>query len=82
MVTPVFTSGVTNEIIAEQLINYLEINHQLNPKHFGFRPKHSIQMAICNFTDHLKSILDQVIVLRAVFINLNSHRQGKASLFV
>ncbi len=63
-------SKVLEKLVVEQLMNYLEKNNLLNPKQFGFRPKHSTEMAICNFIDNIKSSLDQGKVVGAVFLDL------------
>ncbi len=60
-------SKVLEKLVVEQLMNYLEKNNLLNPKQFGFRPKHSTEMAICNFIDNIKSSLDQGKVVEQYF---------------
>lgn len=83
VVTPIFKSGETEEasnyrpiskvlekLVAEQLMTYLEQHSLLNPKQFGFRPKHSTEMAVCHFTESIKSSLDQGKCVGAIFLDL------------
>lgn len=62
-------SKVLEELVAEQLMIYLEENKSLNTKQFGFRPKHSTEMAVCHFSEMINSSLDQSNCVGEVFLD-------------
>ncbi len=61
-------SKIAEKLVAEQLITHLNNSpYTLNPMQFGFRKKHSTEMAICFFLENMKSKLHAGGVIRAFF---------------
>lgn len=62
-------SKIIKNVVAGQLINFLESNNLFHQHQFGFRPQHS-ETVNCYFWEKMRQSLDQGYVLRAVFIVL------------
>ena len=63
-------SKVLEKTVAKQLVDYLESNHLLHAKQFGFRPRYSTELANCYLTEMIKQSLDEGNVVGAVFLDL------------
>lgn len=63
-------SKVLENVVAGQLINFLENNNLFHQHQFGFRLQHSTETAYFYFWEKMKQSLDQGYVLGAVFIDL------------
>ena len=57
------------KVVATQLTDHLEVNQLLHPQQFGFRSRHSTEIANCCFIKNLKS-MDRGEVVGAVFLDL------------
>ena len=63
-------SKVMENIVAIQLTDHLEVNQLLHPQQFGFRSRHSTEIANCCFIENLKKSMDRGEVVGAVFLDL------------
>ncbi|XP_061607052.1 small fragment nuclease isoform X1 [Phyllopteryx taeniolatus] len=64
-------SKVAEKWVSEQIVHYLiSSSPSLHAMQFGFRSKHSTEMATCLFIEKIKSSLDKAGVVGAVFLDL------------
>lgn len=65
-------SKIAEKWVAEQIVHHLNSNSpSLHAMQFGFRSKHSTEMATCLFIEKTKSFLDKGDVVGAVFSDLS-----------
>jgi len=64
-------SKIYERIIHEQLMNYFVQNNILSPNQYGFRPKHSTNLAAVEIIDRLTKSLDVGKKSLAIFIDLS-----------
>ena len=58
-------------ILLEQLTNHCIENKLLSPQQYGFRVKHSTELAALNLVDHLTYKLDNGIISINIYIDLS-----------
>jgi len=54
-----------------RLMSYLQLNNILTPNQFGFREKHSTNMAIVKIVDQISEAIDKNMFTLGVFIDLS-----------
>ena len=64
-------SKVFEKVMNEQLQNYFETNKLLKKNHYGFRKKHSTQMACLQLTDNIIWMMEENKVPVNVFMDLS-----------
>jgi len=63
-------SKIFETIVNKQLIHFLEKNHTLNDKQFGFRKKHSTGLALADLVSDIADKLDNGFITFGIFIDL------------
>lgn len=64
-------SKIAEKWVAQQIVHHLNSSYpSLHAMQFGFRSKHSTEMATCLFIEKIKSFLDKGGVVGAVFLDL------------
>ena len=63
-------SKVLEKAVHSQVYRYLIDNKILTPRHFGFRPNLSTEIALAHFTDTILANMDKGLVTGAVFLDL------------
>ena len=58
------------KILCKRLVRFLEINHILFDYQFGFRKLHSTTLALIEFTDNIRKVLDEGNYAISVFVDL------------
>ena len=58
------------KILCKRLVRFLEINHISFDYQFGFRKLHSTTLALIEFTDNIRNILDEGNYAISVFVDL------------
>ena len=66
---PIF-SKIFVKIIYTRMYKFLDKNHLLYDKQFGFRNKHSTSHALINLTESIKNYLDNKELVSGIFIDL------------
>ena len=66
---PIF-SKIFEKVIYTRMYQYIEQNHLLYDKQFGFRSKHSTSHALISLTESIKSCLDNKEIVSGIFIDL------------
>jgi len=66
---PIF-SKIFEKLIYSRMYEYLDKNHLLYDKQFGFRSKHSTSHALISLTETIKNHLDNKELVSGVFIDL------------
>jgi len=64
-------SKILEKAVQHQLMDYLEKNHLLSQKQFGYRRKRSTELAATLFADNIRKESDKGLVSGAVFIDLS-----------
>lgn len=64
-----FFSKLIEKLFADRLMKYLEKFNLLTPRQFGFRPKFSTELALIEFTDQIKNLIDSGCWAAAIFID-------------
>ena len=64
-------SKIFEYILLEQLTNHFIENKLLSPQQYGFRTKHSTELAALNLVDHLTYKLDNGIIPINIYIDLS-----------
>ena len=64
-------SKIFEKAILLQLIDYLESNKLLNPYQYGFRKKHSTELASLHLVDYLSSELDNMNTPLNIYLDLS-----------
>ena len=62
-------SKILEKIVHEQLILYLESNQLINASQFGFRSKHSTQLASTLLLDKMRSNTDKGLLTGVIFMD-------------
>ena len=58
------------KILCKRLVRFLEINHILFDYQFGFRKLHCTTLALIEFTDNIRKVLDEGNYAISVFVDL------------
>ena len=58
------------KILCKRLVRFLEINHILFDYQFGLRKLHSTTLALIEFTDNIRKVLDEGNYAISVFVDL------------
>ena len=69
MVGKALPSKIIERLIHSQVLTYLENNQILTPKQSGFRPRHSTELALADFTDQIYEAINNLNILKAIFID-------------
>ena len=64
-------SKIFEKVVYSRLVSYLESNNLLPDNQFGFRSKHSTELAVTYFTNMIRKEADNDRVTGAVFIDLS-----------
>ena len=64
-------SKILEKTVQYQLMDYLEKNHLLSEKQFGYRRKRSTELAATLFADNIRKESDKGLVSGALFIDLS-----------
>lgn len=64
-------SKILERAAHQQLYSYLNENHKLTSKQFGFRPKLSTEVALVHFTDTILKDMDSGLVTGVAFLDLS-----------
>ena len=66
---PIF-SKIFEKVIYTRMYQYLDNNHLLYDKQFGFRNKHSTSHALISLTESIKKCLDNKEIVSGIFVDL------------
>ena len=61
---------IFEKILCKQLTNFLQCNNVLFKYQFGFRKLYSTTLALIEFTDKVRSLLDEVNYVISIFVDL------------
>ena len=64
------SSNVFEQVVHNQLYDYLEANNMLSERQFGFRTRSSTQHAVTFFSDFIRTNMDKGLMTGDVFIDL------------
>ena len=64
-------SKVLERLVFNRLYKYLSVNHLIVKEQFGFRPKHSTELALIHATELLNSFLEDRLFSLAIYIDLS-----------
>ena len=64
-------SKVLERLVFNRLYKYISVNHLIVKEQFGFRPKHSTELALIPATELLNSFLENRLVSLAIYIDLS-----------
>ena len=60
-------------VLLKQLTNYCVENNLLSPHQYGFRAKHSTELAALNIVDNLTNKLDSGLIPRNIYLTCPRH---------
>ena len=66
-----FLSKIFKNVMLDQILNYFINNNLLSMQQYGFRAKHSTELAALNMVDNLIHKLDNGLILLNVYIDLS-----------